>query len=119
LHSINDLRNETELPAVIADQRGIITFVNERFEQIFGWKSKEIIGELLTCIVPTGMHDAHNLGFSRFLTTGQPTLLGQPLTLKAVNKQGQEFEAEHHIIAEKQDEQWVAGATIRPLDEQV
>jgi len=37
------------------------------------------------------------------------------LTLKAINKDGEEFDAEHFIIAQKVDDEWVFGATIKPV----
>ena len=113
--TIDEMKRETDLPVVIADHEGFITYVNEAFQLVFGWNSEEIPGKTLTTIIPRTLHDAHNLGFSRFLLTGTPTLLGQPLNLKAVTKDGKEFEAEHYIIAEHQGDQWGFGAMIRPL----
>ncbi len=113
--TIEDVRRQTDMPAVIADHHGIITHVNERFEAVFGWPAKEILGKSLATIIPPTLHDAHHLGFSRFLTTNKPTLLNQPLTLKAITRDGREFDAEHVIIAEQRQGQWVFGATIRPL----
>ena len=109
------LKRETGVPVVIADRQVLITHVNERFEEIFGWKSEEIVGKPLTAIIPRNLHDAHHLGFSRFLNTGKPTLLNQPLKLKTVTKEGREFDSEHFIIAEERQGQWVFGATIQPL----
>ncbi len=114
--TMDQLRSETGVPVVIADHDGSITYVNARFEAIFGWKSEEIVGQPLTTIIPKNLHDAHHLGFSRFLMTGKPTLLNQPLKLKAVTKDGREFDSEHIIVAEQQEGQWVFGATIRPLE---
>jgi len=114
--TLDALRNQTEIPSVIVDQQGLIIFVNVHFERTFGWQHGEIIGEFVGRIIPEKMHDAHNLGFSRFITTGQPTILGKPLTLTAVNKAGVEFAAEHHIIAERNEGQWLFGATIKPVD---
>ena len=100
---------------MIADQQGLITYVNGRFEAAFGWNADEIIDKPLTTIIPQNLHDSHHLGFSRFLATGNPTILNQPLKLKTVAKDGREFDAEHRIIAEQQKGKWVFGATIRPL----
>jgi len=113
--TIADIKSETELPAVIIDHRGFIVFVNRSFEAAFGWQSADIIGEPVTTIIPSVMRDAHNLGFSRFLTTGQPNILNQSINLTAMNRAGEVFEAEHYIIAEQQNDEWVIGATIRPL----
>ena len=115
MSTIEKVRGETEVPSIIVDHRGIIAQVNERFERVFGWRAQEIIGKPLATIIPPTLHDAHHLGFSRFLTTGKPTLLNRPLKLRAVTKAGREFDAEHIITAEQQHGQWVFGATIRPL----
>lgn len=115
--TIDELKRITDLPVVIADQEGVITYVNARFEHVFGWTRSQIAGKLLTVLIPSNLHDAHHLGFSRFLTTGKPTLLNQPLTLKAVTKDKRIFDAEHIIVAEQRDGHWVFGATIRPLSE--
>ena len=117
MSTIEEIRRETNVPSVIADHQGVITQVNKRFEAAFGWQAQEIVGKTLSTLIPSNLHDAHHLGFSRFLTTGKPTLLNQPLKLKAVTKDGHEFDAEHIITAEQHQGQWVFGATIRPLNE--
>ena len=117
LNTLAEMRRETEVPVVFADRHGIITDVNAGFEACFGWSRQEIVGEPLTTIIPPNLRDAHNLGFSRFLSTMQPTLLGQPLELAAVNKAGDEFRAEHFIVAEQSGGAWQVGATIVALDD--
>jgi len=113
--TIEDIKNVTAIPAVIVDQQGLVTYVNRAFEEIFGWKTHAIIGEFITRIIPGNMHDAHNVGFSRFVITGQSTILNQTLALAAVNKAGKEFAAEHYMIAEQNEGQWLFGATIKPV----
>ena len=115
MKTIEEIKRETGVPILIADHQGMVTHVNERFEQIFGWRSHEIIGQSLAAIIPSRLRDAHHLGFSRFLTTGTATLLNQPLKLKAVTKDGTEFDAEHTIMAEQHQGQWIFGALIKPL----
>lgn len=60
------------------------------------------------------MRDSHNVGFSRFLTTEQATIAGKPLALSVLRKDGKTVDAEHFILAEKRDGQWVFAATINP-----
>lgn len=117
--TIESLRREKDIPVVIIDHKGFIIYVNTAFEALFGWKSEEMIGQIITKIIPEEMHDAHNLGFSRFVTTGEQRIMNQPLKLAAVNRRGEKFEAEHYIVAEEIDGQWQVGATIRPLNEVV
>lgn len=104
-----------DLAVVVADQQGNVVDVNSHFERIFGWTSTEIIGQPLTVILPPFFQDAHNLGFARFSATGHSKVLNHPLNLKAVTKDNQEIESEHFIVAEKQGEQWLFAATLRPL----
>lgn len=113
--TIDELRQRDDVPVVVADQNGLITEVNATFEAVFGWARRDILGKPLTTIIPPTLHDAHHMGFSRFLTTGHPTLLQQPLKLKAVAKDGREFDAEHFIVAEQRKDGWEFGASIRPL----
>lgn len=112
--TIQDMRQETELPVIFTDGQGFITYVNQAFNQTFGWEADEIIGQPLAAVIPSSYHDAHNLGFSRFAITEQSRVLNHPLQLMAVTKDGQEILSEHLITAEYQ-EQWVFGAILRPI----
>lgn len=113
--TIEELERATDVPVVVADDHGLITHVNAPFESLFGWPRQEIIGKPLSVIIPSNLRDAHHLGFSRFLTTGKPTLLDQPLLLKAVTKAGRVFEAEHRIVAQQREGNWMFAATIKPV----
>lgn len=106
---------QTAVAAILANEEGCVLRVNPPFERLFGWNPQEILGQPLTVIIPKNLRDAHQLGFSRFLMTGRATLLNQRLTLKAVTKDGREFDAEHFIIAEQRDGHWLFAATIRPV----
>jgi PAS domain S-box-containing protein len=113
--TIEDLRRETSVPVVISDHQGFITFVNTSFKQTLGWTPEDVVGKPLTVIIPKSLHDAHHLGFSRFLKTGTPTLLNRRLNLKTLCKDGTELETEHFIIGERQHGDWVFGATLSPI----
>ncbi len=115
--SIKELMSSDQIPALSTDRQGLITAVNTAFEQAYGWEPSDLVGSALTAIIPEMFHDAHNLGFSRFIADEQPTLLNQPLELVVLTGDGTEVAAEHIIIAEKQDGEWLFAASIRPLSE--
>ncbi|MDR3491864.1 MAG: PAS domain-containing protein [Gammaproteobacteria bacterium] len=112
---IEELKNNKQSPVVIADHQGLIKFINSIFEDIFYWTAQEIINQHLSIIIPKSLHDAHHLGFSRFLVTGKPTLLDRPIILSAVKKNGDIFKAEHIIHASHVSGNWLFGATITPI----
>lgn len=113
--TIAELRRQTNEACICSDHEGTVTDVNSAFTALFGWRREEIIGQPLTTIIPVNLRDAHQLGFSRFLTTGKPTLLNQPLSLKALAKDGRVFDAEHLIVAEYSEGRWAFAARIRPV----
>lgn len=107
--------NDRTVPVVGMDQEGLITFLNDAFENSYGWTSQDAVGkQLASVIIPPYMRDAHRIGFSRFLTTGQPTLLGKPLKLPIQCKDGRILNVEHIIFAEKEGERWRFAARILP-----
>ncbi|AFZ03004.1 PAS domain S-box protein [Calothrix sp. PCC 6303] len=115
--TINELKNDSNLPVVIANDQGIVIDINHHFEKVFGWNQEELVGQMLSIILPSYFRDAHHLGFSRFNTTGNATILNHPLILKAVTKDNREIESEHFIIAEKHEDKWIFAASIRPIAE--
>ena len=115
--TIDALKTESNIPVIIVDHDGIIVHINQMFEKTWGWKKDVLIGQMLTTIIPDTLKDAHHMGFSRFLLTGKPTILNQTIELNILKMDGKEEGAEHFIIAEKINGNWVFGATIKPQEE--
>jgi len=88
--------------------------VNSAFEAAYGWEEEELLGKVITIIMPPHMRDAHNFGFSRFLTTEVSKIQGKPLPLPVNCKDGTIKNAEHFIVGEKKDGKWRFAATITP-----
>jgi len=116
-HLIDILKLDRDKPIVLANQDGLILFVNTTFETFFQWSSDEIINQPLLVIIPTHLHDAHNLGLSRFITTQRPILLDKPLNLPVMKKNGEQVNAIHLIRAIKEKDVWIFGANISPVKE--
>ena len=110
--TIEEMKNATDMPVILAEQDGFITFINKAFESAYGWTANDLVGKPLTTIIAKKLRDAHQIGFSRFLTTAKSAILNQKLKLMMVTKDGKELETEHFIVAEKQSGRWVFGATI-------
>src|SRR5688500_1467521 len=103
---ISDMMAQDDIPAIMTDEEGIITQINKAFQRVYGWKKQSLIGKPLFIIIPEEFHTAHDIGFSRFLKTEQPTLLGKPLALSIRHATGGMLSAEHTIYAEKKEGKW-------------
>jgi PAS domain S-box-containing protein len=101
-----------DIPIVMIDQESIFTYVNKTFENEYGWTEKELIGKPVTEIMPPHMRSGHNVGFARFMTTESSVLLGKPLPLKVLYKDGREKLSIHFILGEKSKDRWAFAAII-------
>ena len=113
--TIDELKQRSDVFVVIADEDGTITYVHAASPDLLGWEPEDLVGNSLTTLIPPHLHDAHTMGFSRFLTTGRATLMNRPLRLDVLTKDGRTVASEHVIVAERAGDRWVFGATIQPL----
>jgi PAS domain S-box-containing protein len=91
---------ESALDAIITiDEGGKIQEWNPRAEEIFGWKSDEVIGKYLTeNIIPSHHHQSHENGMKKFNSIGVGPALNQRLELTAMRQTKEEFPIELTII---------------------
>lgn len=106
----------SDVPYVLADNLGNVQGINDAFERVYGWTLADLGGEPLTRILPGAFQMSHQLGFSRFQSTEQSQILGHPLRLKTVCRDGTEVVSDHFIVAEKGPDGWLFGATLTPLE---
>ncbi len=86
---------ETANDAIVsADPRGNITYFNRSAELIFGYSAAEVLGKPLTLLMPERFHDAHRRGLERFLSTGEPRVIGKKVEMAGRRKDGSEFPLE-------------------------
>lgn len=111
--SFDMIRKEETLPVILIDAGGKVLYINAAFQETYQWRPGDLLGKNLTLMIPERLRDAHNMGLSRFLVTGQPKLLDQPLDLTILTRDGRELAAEHYITTGRQDGQVVFAATIR------
>jgi phosphoserine phosphatase RsbU/P len=80
---------------IIMDSYGIITDWNHRAEKMFGWSSKEAVGQRLDeLIIPPRYHHAHRKGLHLFLQTGESIILNRQTEQVAIRRDGTEFPVE-------------------------
>ncbi len=106
------LRQTDDAPVIIVDNEGMVIFINQKFTEVYGWQEADLLGNSMLKIIPKNLHDAHNLGFSRFLLTEKTKILETSLDLPALKSDNTEVISTHCIYAEKVDDNWQFGATM-------
>ena len=108
---------DSEVPFVMVDNMGLITFVNNPFRSIFGWNDEDLTGQTLDLVLPEDFRLSHHLAFSNFSSPEESQVVGHPLVLKTRCSDGSEIKSEHFIFAERESDQWFFGAQLKPLPE--
>ena len=88
------LVDELDDAIVVADDRNHVVYANAAVEQVLGWRADDLSGRRLTTIIPERLREAHVAGYSRYLVTHEPRLIGQPVRVPARRRDGSEVEVQ-------------------------
>lgn len=103
---------------ILMDNNGKITYWNPAAEEVFGYKFIEVYNQdLHTLLAPKRYHEAYKKGFTKFKHSGTGYAIGRILELKAIHKDGYEFDMEISLSGLKLDNSWHALAVIRNITE--
>ncbi len=103
---------------ILADSKGVIIEANSSAEQIFGYGAEEgLAGHGVADIIPEGLREAHNLGFSRFIETGEKRIHGSVMELLGQRKDGEVFPMELIINSFASGGRTFVTGTIRDITE--
>ncbi|MBM3677482.1 MAG: PAS domain S-box protein, partial [Actinobacteria bacterium] len=76
---------------ITIDADGTILSFNAAASEIFGWEASEIVGQPLSVLVPEAHRHRHEAGFQRYLTTGQPVIMGRTVEVEGLRRSGEMF----------------------------
>ena len=110
---------ENALDAYVGmDVNGIVTSWNTQAESTFGWNRDEAIGQKLAeLIVPAELRPMHQAGLNSYLDNGDSKIINQRIQVKAIHKEGYEFDVELTVIPIRSEHQQISfGAFLRPID---
>ena len=80
---------------ITMDAQGNVVEVNQATERTFGYTASEMVGrELAELIIPPELREPHRRGVERYVATGEAHIVGHPLELPAMRKDGSEFPVE-------------------------
>ncbi len=110
---------DTTIDSVITiDSNGIIVSFNKASGQLYGYTADEIIGQNITTLMPASYRDMHKLGMARFLSTEESQMIGKPLELEALHKDGSILPIELTISHFKWDEKHFFTGIARNISKQ-
>ncbi len=104
---------------VASDGSDRISYVNAAAERLLGWKREELLGKPLTTLMPPRMHVAHEAGFHRFIETHRARIIGKPVRVPALHRDGTELDIELTLTAFQTGTEDLIVASMRDLRERV
>lgn len=105
-----------DVATVMADEGNRIIYTSPVAADLLGWSVGELTGRRLVTIVPPELREAHLVGFTRYLLTGEARLLGRTVRLPVLRRDGSRFDAEILIEAARTAEGRAAfRARMQPL----
>ncbi len=76
---------------IAADDANRIVAVSRPLARLLGWRPEDLVGRRVVTVIPPALREAHVAGFSRHLTTGEAHVLGVPLILAVLCRDGSEI----------------------------
>jgi PAS domain S-box-containing protein len=73
---------------IAADDTSHIIAVSRPAAALLGWSVAELLGQRIVAIMPEPMRDAHIAGFTQYLLTRRATILGKPIEVPALRRDG-------------------------------
>lgn len=100
---------------ITINQRGVILFVNQGMERIFGYKESEMLHSSISMIIPEKFRAMHQAGTDRYVATGQKRLNWKSVEALAVRKDGKEIAVEISFGEYAKDGDHLFTAIIRDI----
>jgi PAS domain S-box-containing protein len=75
-------------PVVAVDVANRIIAVSRPLADLLGWPVDELVGRRIVTLIPPELREAHVAGFSRYLSSGEAHILGMPLDVPVLHRDG-------------------------------
>ena len=75
-------------PVVAVDVANRIIAVSRPLAELLDWPVDDLVGRRVVTLIPPELREAHVAGFSRYLSTGEAHVLGVPLELPVLRRDG-------------------------------
>lgn len=75
---------------LVGDDHNRIIAASPAALALLGWTAEDLVGQRLLVVIPPALREAHIAGFTRSVVSGGGELLGSPLSLPALTRDGRE-----------------------------
>ncbi|MGZ5052222.1 MAG: PAS domain S-box protein [Methylobacter sp.] len=119
-HSENYLRaifDATPDAMLISDRQGIVTMVNRKAEDLLGYTVDELVGQPIELLVPERFRAAHPAMRDRFAEAMVARPMGAGLGVKALRKDGSEFDVEISLSPIQSEQGLFFASAMRDISE--
>lgn len=108
---------ESALDAIVlVDNEGMITYLNPSAEKMFRYRQSEALGQdLHSLIVTPEARQKYSEALREFQETGECEVIGRPLEVSALRKDGSSFPVDVSISAMQIKGKWHSAGTIRDI----
>jgi len=105
---------------IVADTTNHIRYTNPATSTLLGWPTTDLVGRLLTTLIPQRLRAAHQSGFARFAAGEPMQRAGVPMRVAALHRDGHEIEIELVLgaVPGAGGERWAIGL-LRDLTERI
>ena len=107
---------ESPLAILYADREGTIRFWNKGAEEMFGFRSDELLGKSMDPIIPENLRARHWDGWNKVMETGVTRYGRDVLAVPAMRKDGTRISVEFYILLLRSSTGQITGATAMMQD---
>ncbi|HEY0073712.1 MAG TPA: PAS domain S-box protein [Abditibacteriaceae bacterium] len=100
---------------VMSDQGGNIIAWNRGAQKMFGYSTEEALNQPVGLIIPSDLKQSHDFAMARLRNGAPPHLMGQPLELRGLRRDGSEFPLELSLATWEVGEQKFYSGIMRDL----
>ena len=102
---------------IVTDLQGRIVNVNYQTLKLFGYERNELVGKQVEILIPPSMAHKHHQHTKNYSHAPKTREMGKGLVLKAIKKDGSEFNAEISLSPISEDKPVFISAAIRDITE--
>lgn len=100
---------------VMSDQNGKIISWNHGAQEMFGYSAEEALEQPVGLLIPSDLKEPHDSAMARLREGRQPGLMGQPLELRGLRRDGSEFPLELSLATWEVENQKFYSGIMRDL----